>query len=129
MIKSVISGLDMSPWILLILMQLSFFVLGMFLDDIAIMFLCMPIYIPIIKVLGFDPIWFAILYVVNMQMAFITPPYGVNLFYMKAVAPEGVSMGDIYQSVIPFIMIQAIVLVLLMMFPQLILWLPSMIMG
>ncbi len=101
----------------------------MFLDDIAIMFLCMPIYIPIIKVLGFDPIWFAILYVVNMQMAFITPPYGVNLFYMKAVAPEGVSMGDIYQSVIPFIMIQAIVLVLLMMFPQLILWLPSMIMG
>ncbi len=128
MIKSVISGLDMSPWILLILMQLSFFVLGMFLDDIAIMFLCMPIYIPIIKVLGFDPIWFAILYVVNMQMAFITPPYGVNLFYMKAVAPEGVSMG-IFINRHSFIMIQAIVLVLLMMFPQLILWLPSMIMG
>ena len=129
MIKSLITGLDVNPWIILILMQLSFFALGMFLDDIAIMFLCMPIYIPIIKTLGFDPIWFAILYVVNMQMAFITPPYGVNLFYMKAVAPKGVTMGDIYKSVIPFIMIQAFVLVLLMLFPKLILWLPSLIMG
>lgn len=125
MIKSLIVGLEVSPWAILLLMQLSFFVLGMFLDDIAIMFLCMPIYIPIIKVLGFNPVWFAVLYVVNMQMAFITPPYGVNLFYMKAVAPQGVTMGDIYKSVIPFILIQGFVLALLMLFPKLILFLPG----
>jgi len=129
MIKSLIIGLDVNPWIILIVMQLSFFALGMFLDDIAIMFLCMPIYIPIIVALGFDPVWFAVLYVVNMQMAFITPPYGVNLFYMKAVAPKGVTMGDIYQSVVPFIIIQFFVLVLLMLCPQLILWFPSVVMS
>jgi TRAP-type mannitol/chloroaromatic compound transport system permease large subunit len=85
----------------------------------------MPIYIPIIKSLGFDPVWFAVLYIVNMQMAFITPPYGVNLFYMKAVAPKGINMVDIYQSVIPFVAIQAIGLTLFMLFPQLILYLPN----
>ena len=94
-------------------------------DDIAILFMCMPIYIPIIKSLGFDPVWFAVLYIVNMQMAFITPPYGVNLFYMKAVAPKGINMVDIYRSVIPFVAIQAIGLTLFMLFPQLILYLPN----
>ena len=125
MIRSFIVGLDVSPWVILILMQLSFFILGMFLDDIAILFMCMPIYIPIVKALGFDPIWFAVLYVVNMQMAFITPPYGVNLFYMKAVAPKNVTMGDIYRSVLPFVAIQALALILFMLFPQLILFLPN----
>lgn len=125
MIRSFIVGLEVSPWVILILMQLSFFVLGMFLDDIAILFMCMPIYIPIVKALGFDPVWFAVLYVVNMQMAFITPPYGVNLFYMKAVAPKGVTMGDIYRSVLPFVAIQLCGLILLMLFPKLILFLPN----
>ena len=125
MIRSFIVGLEVSPWIILILMQLSFFVLGMFLDDIAILFMCMPIYIPIVKALGFDPVWFAVLYVVNMQMAFITPPYGVNLFYMKAVAPKDVTMGDIYRSVLPFVAIQICGLILFMLFPKLILFLPN----
>ena len=129
MIKSYILGMEVSPWLILLMMQLSFFVLGMFLDDIAILFMCMPIYIPIIKSLGFDPVWFAILYIVNMQMAFLTPPYGVNLFYMKAIAPEGVTMGDIYASVIPFVLLQAVGLVLLMLFPGLVLWLPGLIFG
>lgn len=129
MIKSTIVGLDVSPWVILILMQLSFFILGMFLDDLAILFLCMPIYIPIIKALGFDPIWFAIMYVVNMQMAYITPPYGINLFYMKAVAPEGVTMGDIYRSVVPFVVIQLLALILFMIFPQIITWLPNLLFG
>nr|WP_245695138.1 TRAP transporter large permease subunit [Desulforhopalus singaporensis] len=126
MIKSTIVGLDVSPWVVLIIMQLSFIILGMFLDDLAILFLCMPIYIPVIKGLGFDPVWFAVLYVVNMQMAYITPPYGINLFYMKAVAPPDVSMGDIYRSVLPFVFIQIVCLGLFMMFPQIILWLPNM---
>nr|MDA3790681.1 TRAP transporter large permease subunit [Desulfobacula sp.] len=125
MIRSTIVGLDVSPWVIMIIIQLSFIILGMFLDDLAILFLCMPIYIPIIKALGFDPVWFAVLYVVNMQMAFITPPYGINLFYMKAVAPPNISMADIYQSVLPFVLIQVACLALFMMYPQLILWLPN----
>ena len=125
MIKSTIIGLEVSPWIVIILMQLSFLILGMFLDDLAILFLCMPIYIPIIKALGFDPVWFAVLYVVNMQMAYITPPYGINLFYMKSVAPPEVTMADIYNSVLPFVLIQMASLALFMIFPNLILWLPN----
>ncbi|HDR15895.1 MAG TPA: TRAP transporter large permease subunit [Desulfobacteraceae bacterium] len=126
MIKSYMVGLDVNPWFILIVMQLSFFFFGMFMDDIAILFMCMPIYIPIITGLGFDPVWFAILYIVNMQMAFLTPPYGVNLFYMKAVVPKDVTMGDIYMSVIPFVILQLVGLILLMLFPQIILWLPTM---
>jgi tripartite ATP-independent transporter DctM subunit len=125
MIKTTIVGLDVSPLVILIIMQLSFIVLGMFLDDLAILFLCMPIYLPIIKALGFDPVWFAVLYVVNMQMAYITPPYGINLFYMKAVAPPDISMGDIYHSVLPFVLIQVVMLALFIMYPNIILWLPN----
>ena len=125
MIKNTIAGMDVSPWVVIVMMQLSFFVLGMFLDDIAILFLCMPIYVPIIKVLGFDPVWFAVLYVMNMQMAYITPPYGLNLFYMKAVAPKEIELSDIYRSIIPFLGIQATALVLLIVFPVIALWLPS----
>ena len=125
MIRETITSLDVNPWVILILMQLSFFALGMFLDDIAILFLCMPIYVPIIKALGFDPVWFAILYVVNMQMAYITPPYGLNLFYMKAVAPPEITLGDIYRSIVPFLALQFIGLVLLVVFPQITLWLPG----
>jgi tripartite ATP-independent transporter DctM subunit len=127
MIKSIVGGLDVSPWLILIFMQISFFMLGMFMDDIAILFMCMPIYIPIVKVLGFDPVWFAILYIVNMQMAFLTPPYGVNLFYMKAIVPPDITMGDIYKSVLPFVAIQALGLILIMLFPEIVLWLPRLI--
>jgi len=125
MIRETITGLDVSPWVVIVLMQLSFFLLGMFLDDIAILFLCMPIFVPIIKALGFDPVWFAVLYVMNMQMAYITPPYGLNLFYMKAVAPKEITLSDIYRSVVPFLGIQAIALVLLLVFPIIALWLPG----
>lgn len=127
MIRETLTGLEVSPIVIVIMMQLSFFLLGMFLDDIAILFLCMPIYVPIIKALGLDPVWFAVLYVMNMQMAYITPPYGLNLFYMKAVAPKEISLGDIYRSIVPFLGIQFIGLVVLLMFPAIALWLPNLI--
>lgn len=125
MIRNALTGMDVSPWVVVVLMQLSFFILGMFLDDIAILFLCMPIYVPIIKALGLDPVWFAVLYVMNMQMAYITPPYGLNLFYMKAVAPKEISLTDIYRSIVPFLILQAAALILLLVFPKIALWLPS----
>lgn len=127
MIKSLVLGLDANPFVIILVIQLSFFILGMFMDDIAIMFMCMPIYIPIILGLGYDPVWFGILFVVNMQMAYITPPYGLNLFYMKAVAPEGVTLRDIYWGAVPFIAIQALLLLILMLFPGLVTWLPNVI--
>jgi len=125
LIIEVISGLGVNPWVILIGMQLSLFFFGMIMDDYAIVMLCGPIYTPIIITLGFDPHWFGILFVLNMQMAYLTPPFGYNLFLMKSIVPEGVTMGDIYRSIIPFVAIQALGLVLVMVFPQLALWLPS----
>ncbi len=125
MVKDVFLGLGLGPWGVLICMQLSFFVLGMFLDDTAILFLTVPLYLPIVKQLGFDPLWFGTLFVINMQMAFLTPPYGLNLFYMKGVVPKDITMTDLYWSVWPFVLIQAVGLALVMIFPQIALWLPN----
>jgi TRAP-type mannitol/chloroaromatic compound transport system permease large subunit len=86
-----------------------------------------PIYVPIIKSLGFNADWFAILFMINMQMAYLTPPFGMVLFYMKSVVPKNIGMGDIYSSIWPFVTIQGLVLVSCMMFPQIILFLPNLI--
>ena len=125
LLKGLVVGSDINPWFVLIAMQLSFFILGMFLDDIGILFMCMPIYLPIVKGLGFDPAWFGILYVLNMQMAYLTPPYGLNLFYMKAVCPPSITIKDIYLSVFPFLLIQMAMLILAMIFPEIITGLPD----
>jgi tripartite ATP-independent transporter DctM subunit len=110
---------------ILIMMQLSYFALGMILDDTAILFICLPLYIPIAISLGFDRVWFGVLYLINMQMAFLTPPFGYCLFLMRSVAPKDITMGDIYRSVWPFVIIQGICVVICIAFPQLILWVPS----
>jgi TRAP-type mannitol/chloroaromatic compound transport system permease large subunit len=86
--------------------------------------LCAPIYAPIIKALGFDTLWFGILFMVNMQMAYLTPPYGFNLFYMKSIVPPEITMADIYRSVVPFVTLQFVGLILCMMFPEICVWLP-----
>ena len=91
-------------------------VLGLFLDEIGIILLCVPIFLPIVTDLGFDPVWFGILFLVNAQMEYITPPFGYTLFYLKGDAPEGGTMGDIYRSIIPFVILQAIGLGLCMVF-------------
>jgi len=112
-------------WGILIGMQLSFFALGCILDSFGIIMITAPLYLPIIKGLGFDPVWFGILYVMNIEMAFLTPPYGICLFYMKAVVPKEVTMLDIYRSIIPFVGLQALGLILVMIFPQIAMWLPG----
>lgn len=89
------------------------------------MLLTAPLFFPIIVQLGFDPVWFGVLFVVNMEMALLTPPFGFNLFYMRSVAPKGVTMLDIYKAVMPFIVLQFIALILMMVFPELITWLPN----
>jgi len=119
-------------WGIMVMMMASFVLMGMVLDDTAMLLIVAPLYVPIIVNLGFSPVWFGVLYVVNCQMAYMTPPFGYNLFIMKGlvpvVAPE-VRMADLYRSVLPFIGIQAVCLGILMAFPQIALWLPNLVFG
>lgn len=116
---------DLNPWAVLIMMQLSFLIMGMFLDDTAMLVLVAPLYIPLVIKLGFDPVWFGVLYTVTVQVAYMTPPFGYNLFLMRAMAPPEITLGDIYRSIVPFVLVMLLGLVLIMVFPQIALWLPS----
>jgi tripartite ATP-independent transporter DctM subunit len=124
-VEQALSLMPGGRWGVLIGMQLSFFALGCILDTFGIIMITAPLYLPIIKALGFDPVWFGILYVMNVEMAFLTPPYGICLFYMKAIVPKEVTMMDIYRSIIPFVGLQALGLIIVMIFPQIAMWLPG----
>ncbi len=115
----------LSPWQVLILMQFSFIVLGMFLDDTAMLVIVAPLYIPLIQSLGFNAIWYGVMYTITCQIAYMTPPFGYNLFLMKAMAPEGITLRDIYASIVPFVIIMTVSIGLVMVFPQIALWLPE----
>ncbi|MDR1546930.1 MAG: TRAP transporter large permease subunit [Deltaproteobacteria bacterium] len=115
----------LSPWGILIVMQLSYLIMGMFLDDTAMLVIVAPLYIPLIKSLGFDPIWYGVLYTVTCQIAYMTPPFGYNLFLMKAMAPNDLTLKDIYSSIVPFVLIMVVGLVLIMVFPQVAMYLPN----
>ena len=117
--------LGLGPWEVLILMQLSFLLMGTFLDDTAMLVIVAPLYVPLVKVLGFDLIWYGVLYTITCQIAYMTPPFGYNLFLMRAMAPPEIKIGDIYRSIIPFVLVMLVALTLVMIFPQLALWLPE----
>ena len=117
--------LGLGPWEVLILMQLSFLLMGTFLDDTAMLVIVAPLYVPLVKVLGFDLIWYGVLYTITCQIAYMTPPFGYNLFLMRAMAPPEVKLADIYRSIIPFVLVMVVALALVMVFPQLALWLPE----
>ena len=117
--------LGLGPWQVLILMQLSFIVMGMFLDDTAMLVIVAPLYIPLVGALGFDLVWYGVLYTITCQIAYMTPPFGYNLFLMRAMAPPEVTLRDIYVSVTPFVLIMMLALTLVMVFPQIALWLPQ----
>ena len=125
LVRNFVSDLNLNRWVVLIIIQLILVVLGLFLDEIGIILLCVPIFSPIIQMLGFDPIWFGIIFLINAQMDYITPPFGYTLFYLKGVAPPNVTMVDIYRSVWPFVLLQIFGMTLCMVFPQIILWLPN----
>jgi len=125
MIKDTILGLHLSKWWIFIGIQICFFVLGMFLDPAGIIMLTTPIFVPLIMELGFDPVWFGVIFTINMEMAYITPPFGFNLFIMKAVVPKDVTLNDIYRSIIPFVILQAVCLLIVTIFPDLALFLPN----
>ncbi|MCR9236295.1 MAG: TRAP transporter large permease subunit [Alphaproteobacteria bacterium] len=124
-----IGQLGLTPWEILILMQLSYLILGTFLDDTAMLVIVAPLYVPLVKMLGFDLIWYGILYTITCQIAYMTPPFGYNLFLMRAMAPKEVSLKDIYISIIPFVFVMLIGLALVTAFPQIALWLPEYVYG
>ena len=117
----------LSPWTVMIMMQISMLIMGCFIDEFIIILICGPLYTPIAVSLGFDPIWFGVLMIINMEIAIQTPPYGFALFYLKGIAPPGVTMMDIYKSIGPFVAIKFVVLGLVMAFPKLITFLPNLI--
>jgi tripartite ATP-independent transporter DctM subunit len=120
-------GLD--PWVILILMQLSFIVMGTFLDDTAMLVIVAPLYVPLVGALGFDLIWYGVLYTITTQIAYMTPPFGYNLFLMRAMAPPEITIRDIYRSILPFVLVMILALALVIIFPQIALWLPQLVYG
>jgi tripartite ATP-independent transporter DctM subunit len=124
-----LKDLGLGPWQVLILMQLSFLVMGMFLDDTAMLVIVAPVYVGLAKALGFDLIWYGVLYTITCQIAYLTPPFGYNLFLMRAMAPDDFTLPVIYRSVFPFVGVMVLTLILVMMFPQIALWLPQAVLG
>jgi tripartite ATP-independent transporter DctM subunit len=119
----------LSPVGVLVMMQLSYILMGMFLDDTAMLIIVAPLYVPLIISLGFNPVWYGVLYTITCQIAYMTPPFGYNLFLMKAMAPKEVTLADIYRSIIPFVLVMMVGLVIVMLFPGIALWLPNLYFG
>jgi tripartite ATP-independent transporter DctM subunit len=121
----VIRGLTLPPLMILIGMQLLVFLLGMFMETISTMMICLPIFMPIVKLFGFDPVWFGVIMLINFEMGLITPPFGMLLFVMKGVAPKEITIEDICWAALPFIICDAVVMALIIAMPSIALWLPS----
>jgi len=115
----------LNPWTILILMQLSFIIMGTFLDDTAMLVIVAPLYVPLVDALGFNLIWYGVLYTITTQIAYMTPPFGYNLFLMRAMAPPEITIRDIYGSIFPFVIAMIVALILVMVYPQIALWLPE----
>ena len=125
LIESIMAMIPGGAWGTIIAMMVIIFFLGMVLDPVGIMMITLPVFIPIITALGFDPIWFGILFVINMEIGYKTPPFGFNLFYLKGVVPPSGTMNDIYKSIIPFVLVEIVGIILIMIFPEIATWLPE----
>ena len=125
-IENVFVGeLHLEPWQILVLMQLSFLIMGMFLDDTAMLVIVAPLYVSLVDQLGYSLIWYGVLYTITCQIAYLTPPFGYNLFLMRAMAPADYTLQMIYRSVIPWVLLMLLTLVIIMIFPEIALWLPN----
>jgi len=127
-IHDAMTGLPFAPIVVVLIMMAVLIVLGLFMDWVGILLLTMPIFVPIIQSLGYDPIWFGILFCMNMQISYLSPPFGPAAFYLKSVAPPEIGLHDIYKALWPFMLMQMAAMLLVMMFPQIALWLPEVLM-
>jgi tripartite ATP-independent transporter DctM subunit len=124
-ITTLVTSMPGGKWGVLIMMMFIIMLLGMVMDDWAIIMLVTPLFVPILNILDISTLWFGVLFIVNIQIAYLSPPFGFVLFWIRSILPKDVSMGDIYKSVLPFILIQIFALILIMLFPQIALWLPN----
>ncbi|HWQ38757.1 MAG TPA: TRAP transporter large permease subunit [Burkholderiales bacterium] len=124
-VKELFTGLAVPPVVVVLMMMGILVILGCVMDWVGICLLTMPIFVPIVRELGYDPVWFGVLFCLNMQISYLTPPFGPAAFYLKGVAPPHISLNDIFASLWPFIVLQAAVLMAVLFFPQIALWLPS----
>jgi len=127
LIKNALTGLNLGPWGVIIFMQLIMLLMGTIMEEWIIIIVCSPLFTPIAVSLGFDPVWFGILMILNVEISIQTPPYGFCLFYLRGIAPKDITMMDLYKSIGPFVTIKFIVMALCMIFPRIITWLPNLI--
>ena len=120
-----VDRMELTPWEILIMMQISYILMGMFLDDTAMLVIVAPLYVPLVGALGFDLVWYGVLYTITCQIAYMTPPFGYNLFLMRAMAPPEITLADIYRSITPFVLVMVVGLIIVMAFPEIALWLPN----
>jgi TRAP-type mannitol/chloroaromatic compound transport system permease large subunit len=125
MVQSMLTAFPLGPVGLLIVVQLVWIVLGCFIDWIGILLLTAPIFVPVMVKMGFDPVWLGVLFCMNMQISYISPPFGPAAFYLKGVAPPDITIGDIFRSIWPYLGLQVVALGIVMAFPQIALWLPQ----
>ena len=129
LIRDYILGLEFSRWAILAIVMFLIFIIGFFLDFIEITFIHIPVLAPLMADFGFDPLWFAILFAINLQTSFMTPPFGFSLFYLKGVAPPEIRTGHLYRGIIPFVILQLIGMMLVVCFPELATWFPRVVFG
>jgi TRAP-type mannitol/chloroaromatic compound transport system permease large subunit len=119
------TNLPVGPMGVILIMMLIWIILGCFIDWIGILLLTAPIFVPVASKLGFDLVWLGVLFCMNMQISYVSPPFGPAAFYLKGVVPPSISLGDIFRSIMPYMVLQLIALGLVIAFPQIALWLPS----
>ena len=124
-IVNLVKGSALAPWAVLVIMMLILLVLGCFLDQVAILLITLPFYMPLVQLMGYDPLWFGVLYLICMQLGLITPPFGMLLFTMRSVAPKQITTPQIYQAVIPYVWMGIAMLLIVGFFPSLATWLPK----
>jgi tripartite ATP-independent transporter DctM subunit len=125
MVIRLVETYEIGWWTMLIAIQVVWFLLGLVIDAWSILMITLPILLPILPLYGFDPLWLGVLYAVNTQTGYLTPPFGTMLFMMKGIAPKEVTMNDIYRSIVPFVVTQLVCLALCLIFPKVVTWLPD----
>ena len=128
-VKSVVTGLELAPIGVILIMMGILVVMGLFMDWVGILLLTVPIFVPVITALGYDPVWFGVLFCMNMQVSYLSPPFGPAAFYLKGVAPPEISLQDIFAGLWPFIILQLIGLLMVLCVPGIALWLPRLVYG
>jgi TRAP-type mannitol/chloroaromatic compound transport system permease large subunit len=127
--ERLIAEANLGPWLTLSLFLFVCFLAGFILDWISILLIFIPVFMPIVNKMGFDPVWFCVLFLIVIQTSYLSPPMAPAIFYLKGIAPPEITIHDMFRGVVPFIVVQVLCLAIVAAFPQLVLWLPSVLLG